>query len=73
VSSISINKDKNLISREPYCVTHLFVYFIINGVNSAGRVLEDDRLRLDKANNEGVIQKGRLAFIINCNPLIEGP
>jgi len=62
VIAISINKYKNLISPEPYCVAHLFAHFIINGVNSAELVLEDNRLRLNEANNEDVIQKGRLAF-----------
>lgn len=37
-------------------------HFIINGVNSTGNILEDNRLRLDNADNEDVVQEGRLAF-----------
>lgn len=60
-SAIRINKRKNVMSSDHY-IAHLLPHLIINGVNKAILVLKHNRLRLGKANDKDVAQKGRLAF-----------
>ena len=59
--AIPINKRKNVTSCDDYLVP-LPPHLISNGVNTAVVVLKHNLLRLDKANDKDVVQKGRLAF-----------